>query len=184
MSQTPAYSESESRNRDTFLALMWGFSHPGELQPLGHGNIVDTLDAFGAALMDLETTFFTPDGELAAKLAANNARRVEVGEAQFVFLPELNEGDLELAGAAFVGDMMYPERSATVIIGCALGQGQTIRFTGPGIANEYLVTIDRIPEKFWQLRADAIDYPLGWDAFLVDGRNVVGLPRSTTAVPV
>ncbi|WP_368518087.1 phosphonate C-P lyase system protein PhnH [Rhizobium sp.] len=30
------------------------------------------------------------------------------------------------------------------------------------------------------MRAKAIRYPLGWDLYLVDGRRLLGIPRSTT----
>ena len=55
---------------------------------------------------------------------------------------------------------------------------------GPGIKNQQHAKVDGIPEAFWDLRADACHFPLGWDIYLVDQQQVIGIPRSARVILV
>ena len=55
-----------------------------------------------------------------------------------------------------------------------------MQLAGPGIQHKSDLCVEHLPREFWRLRADKIHYPLGIDIFLVDGKQVVGLPRTTT----
>ncbi|MBI1259096.1 MAG: phosphonate C-P lyase system protein PhnH [Chloroflexi bacterium] len=180
--QTPFYTAEEARTRETFLALMWSISHPGRAYSLPVAGYA-ALSAIGETLLDLETSYYTPDFELASEFARLSARSLPPERAQYHFYPELTHRHLATLAQASAGTMLNPDRSATIIIGCELGSGQTFRLSGPGIAYHTDIKLDLIPDAFWDLRAQLVRFPLGWDVFFVSGgersaAQVVGLPRS------
>jgi alpha-D-ribose 1-methylphosphonate 5-triphosphate synthase subunit PhnH len=79
------------------------------------------------------------------------------------------------------GDMRYPDRSASLIVqveGFRTDAGP--RFAGPGIRDTTPLSIDGLPERFWQQRTEmAARLPLGIDLYFVAAHRVVGLPRTT-----
>lgn len=176
--QTPAYSLEESRTRATFLSLMWALSYPGRIQTLPAGAGLP-LQVIGETLLDLETSFYTPDDALSEVLAHSGARALEPDRAAYHFYPQLNEEALAVMRFASTGTMLYPDQAATLIIGCTLGVGQPYELTGPGIQGNAQLQVSGIHEDFWMMREGANRYPLGWDIFLADGLRIVGLPRTT-----
>jgi alpha-D-ribose 1-methylphosphonate 5-triphosphate synthase subunit PhnH len=174
-------SPADARQHATFTALMWALSYPGRVARLPAGP--DALAMIGETLVDLETGFFTPDADLAARLAHTGARRLPVASAPYQFYPRLGPSDLTLLTTAPVGSYADPDLGATVVIGCAIGQGARLRLSGPGIASACEVRVDGLPNELWELRATMLRAPLGWDLFLVTEGSVLGLPR-TTAVEV
>lgn len=175
MNQTPIFTEIEERTQATFTALMMALSYPGEAAPLTTADI----GAIGETLLDLETTFFTPDRDLAQRLGKTTARELPVERADYIFLPTLSDSSVPICKQARVGCMLYPDRSATLVIGCRFGDGLTLKLTGPGIQTKKSIQVDGIPSEFFEIRDASISYPLGWDLFLVDGAEVIGLPRTT-----
>jgi len=176
----PTLTPSEIRNRATFLGLMWALSHPGRLQPLpgAFSHPPYNLLAIGETLLDLETSFYTPDPGLATALARSSARQETPANAAYHFYPSLTSNALQRVAEAAAGDMLYPDRSATLVIGCSLGRGISLRLKGPGIAGVAMVNVDGIPYEFWTTRQRARRYPLGWDLFLVSGGDLIGIPRT------
>ena len=180
--QTPFYTAEEARTRETFLALMWAISHPGRAYGLpvdGHA----ALSVIGETLLDLETSYYTPDFALASEFARLGARSLPPERAQYHFYPELTHRHLATISQANAGTLLNPDRSATIIVGCALGSGTNFRLSGPGIAYHTDLKLDLIPDAFGDLRAQLVRFPLGWDVFFVCGSErsaaqVVGLPRS------
>jgi alpha-D-ribose 1-methylphosphonate 5-triphosphate synthase subunit PhnH len=170
----PVYTAAEARNRETFLALMWAFSYPGRIYTLPAG---DPLDSIATTLLDLETSFFTPDATLTTQLARTSARALPPETAAYHFYPDFNVDLFEHIQRASRGSMLFPDEAATLIVGCAFGMGTTLRLTGPGIAGEQTISAT-LPEAFWALRAQA-HFPMGWDIYLLDGTHLIGLPRST-----
>lgn len=179
--KTPVLTPAEGLNRQTFLALMWALSHPGRIYEFdaSQGQLPDNLAAIGNCLLDLETTFYTPDAMLAQRLEQTTARRVPTDDAAYHFYPQVRQQDLQSIERAPVGDMLYPDRSATLILGCSLGQGAEIRLSGPGIEDQETLRVHYLPADLWALRKQTLRYPIGWDIFLVDKNRVVGLPRTT-----
>lgn len=171
----PIYTLYEARTRSTFLALMWAFSYPGRIQTLPAG---DSFEAIAMALLDLETSLFTPDGSLAAHLATTGARALTPERAAYHFYPELTTDALRDIERANPGTMLYPDDGATLIIGAQLGSGTTLTLTGPGIPKQQVVQVGGIPSEFWALRSQW-HFPMGWDIYLIDGVQALGLPRST-----
>jgi len=175
---TPVMSPLELRQHAAFTALMWALSYPGRPQQLPARG----LAAFGAiaeALVDLETGYFTPDAALAAALAATGGRTLTPDRAPYQFYPRLTATELDALRLAPVGTYAYPDLGATLVLGCALGSGPTLSLTGPGISGSVQLRVEGLPEQLWALRTAAGPFPLGWDLLLVDGDQVVGLPRST-----
>jgi len=175
--QTPIYTPDEARTRETFLALMWAMSHPGRAYTLPVDGQA-ALSAIGETLLDLETSYYSPDFDLSSGFARLGARSLPPERAQYHFYPELTHRHLAIAAQASAGTMLNPDRSATLIIGCELGSGRTFRLSGPGIAYHTDLKINLISDAFWELRSQVVRFPLGWDVFFVNGNQVVGLPRS------
>lgn len=173
----PNITEHEARTHATFTALMWALSYPGQRQelPEHHRGVLFTI---GAALVDLETSYHTPDATLDQQLALLGARRSPPREAAYQFYPRVDADSLDSIARAPVGTYMYPDRAAMLVLGCTLGAGTRLRLSGPGIARAAAMLVGDIPEAFWSLRKRA-QYPLGWDVVLVDGRALIGLPRTT-----
>lgn len=177
MTSTPLYTPAEARARETFLALMWALSYPGRIYDLpGH----NPLALIGEALLDLETSFFTPDGDLSHILMQTGARLLPPDAAAYHFYPVLDDHALESIERASVGTMQFPDQAAAVFISVVLDGGASFRLRGPGIQDEKLITLGAVPAHFWTLRQRSMRYPLGWDVYMIDGSRVMGLPRSTT----
>ncbi|NJM09163.1 phosphonate C-P lyase system protein PhnH [Candidatus Gracilibacteria bacterium] len=174
----PTLTKDEADAHSVFTALMWALGHPGCEQRLPTGGL-RAFEAIGAALIDLETSFYTPDGALAHALARTGARLAPIDAAHYQFYPELTVHDLDPLHAAPVGSYAYPDESASLLIGCRLGSGLNLTLRGPGIQGSSTLRIAGLPEGFWPLRKNAIRYPLGWDMWLIDGDRIVGLPRTT-----
>ena len=87
----PIIGPLEAQTRSTFLALMWAFSRPGrlyELPPDGAGSdATRNCELIGKALLDLETSFYTAQPDLAQELALSGARPNDTGHAAYLFFP-------------------------------------------------------------------------------------------------
>lgn len=176
----PAYTQSEAQTRETFLAMMWSLSYPGRIYTIP----TSTEDAFhiiADTLLDIETSFYTPDESFVAHLSRNGARPLTPDRAAYHFYATLTESQLDTVKDASIGTLMYPDQSATLIIGATIGTGQTLHLSGPGIPPDVPgnIQVGGLPAAFWNLRERAIRYPRGWDVYLVDGKSIVGLPRTT-----
>lgn len=177
MSYAPL-DQTETRDQQTFEALLWALSYPGRARALPASGI-DAFMAIGRALIDLETSYGSPDADLMERLAATGGRASGSDAARYQFYPTLRDMDLIHLRRAPVGSHLYPDEGATLIIGCRIGSGQRMVWSGPGINGSTAIELDALPPAFWRLRADAIRYPLGWDVLFVAGDQVIGLPRTT-----
>ena len=175
---TPTMTSAEAREHAAFTALMWALSYPGRPQRLPARGMA-AFGAIGAALVDLETGYFTQDAALAAALADTGGRALPPARAPYQFYPTLTAAALDALRAAPVGTYADPDGGATLVLGCVLGSGPTLTLSGPGISGSAQLRVGGLPEQLWSLRAAAGPFPLGWDLLLVDGDQVVGLPRST-----
>jgi alpha-D-ribose 1-methylphosphonate 5-triphosphate synthase subunit PhnH len=178
---TPVYTPDEARDRETFHALMWAFSYPGRIRQISDATHThDTFRAIGSALLDLETSFYTPDAALAEELLRTGARHLPSNQAAYHFYPALDDAAMESITRASVGTMLRPDESATLIIGCAFASGSLFTLQGPGINKAQEIRLGGVPARFWWLRTRTIRYPLGWDVYFVDHGSVIGIPRTTT----
>ncbi len=172
--QVPLRSEHETLSHEVFNALMWALSYPGEKQATQHAN----LEAIGQTLLDLETSFYTADESLKKDLQLTTAKFKVPEQADYLFFSKFEDSEIKALRSAKHGDLLYPDRSATIILNCKFDEGVRLKLTGPGIETQNTITISAIPEGFWQLHNETRNYPLGWDIFLCDGEGIVGIPRS------
>lgn len=192
----PLFTPAEARTRGAFLAMLNALSRPGAViefpqhpgpVPEGMDALADAFGQWGTArnfiaagetLLDLETTFYTPNEALRTELARTSARPAALEDAEYIFLPRADSVPLEALERARIGTMLYPDRSATLIAGCVLGRGQSLRLSGPGVPGSRELAADGVPAGFWELRNRKRRYPMGWDVLLMDARSVAGVPRS------
>ena len=174
----PLISEPEGRTQQTFAALMWALSYPGRPQTLA-GTGLARFELIAEALIDLETSYYTADQELAQRLRFTGARAYPPATAQYQFYPVLTSSDLDSVADAPVGTYAYPDEGATIVVGCTAGEGDMVSLSGPGIQHPLRLQVAGLPSRFWHVREQAIRYPLGWDIFLVTADSVIGVPRST-----
>jgi alpha-D-ribose 1-methylphosphonate 5-triphosphate synthase subunit PhnH len=178
----PTYTAQEARLRETFLALMWAFGYPGTAYTLPvSANIFVTI---ADTLLDLETSFFSPDAQLTTALLRTGARALPADVAAYHFYPAISQANMIHLEAANPGSLLYPDRSATLILGCTPGSlndlaaETTLVLEGPGIKHLRRVRVGGIPDAVWAARERTAAYPVGWDIFVVDPKgSVVGLPR-------
>ena len=175
---SPLQSAAEARAHQTFTALMWALSQPGQAQSLPTGGLA-AFAAIAEALVDLETSYHSNDPELQRLLASTGARTRRPSAAMYQFYPALTAAEVSSLGDAPRGTYNYPDESSTLVIGCTLGAGRRLRLQGPGIASMSELLVDSVPLTFWPLREQACRYPLGWDVLLIANDRVVGLPRTT-----
>jgi alpha-D-ribose 1-methylphosphonate 5-triphosphate synthase subunit PhnH len=179
--ETP--SKVETRTHDTFVALMWALAHPGRfgtLPVVTDNGALSAHELVGEAVMDIETSFWSSDPDIVEHLARTGARHLPPDRADFLFFPGLASEDLACVEEAKVGTMVRPDHAATLVVGCLLGEGLSLRLSGPGIRDRETVQVGGLPQAFWTLREGRRRYPSGWDVFLVDGERLLGIPRSTT----
>lgn len=164
---------AETRSNGTFEALMWAMARPGEARDMGEAGLEPIVEA----LIDRECTVYADSPALAAMIAATGATPSPVAMADHLFLDGL---DLlaDTIGAIGRGTALYPDDGATVVALVAHGTGPRLRLSGPGIEGAREISI-AVPPAFWALRAQVCVYPEGFDLLLVDGRSVIGIPRST-----
>jgi alpha-D-ribose 1-methylphosphonate 5-triphosphate synthase subunit PhnH len=168
----------EVLTQKVFTALMWALSYPGRIQDLP-GPVDQTFRAIGETLIDLEVSYFTPDSALDENLSRFGGRQKTPQHALYQFYPKVDEDVLVTLEEVPVGTYLEPDLSATLILGASIGSGLTLRLSGPGIPETVEIQAGKIPPAFWSLRKEQSVYPLGWDVFLVDGSQVIGLPRTT-----
>ncbi len=181
LGDVPPYTPEEALTRQTFLALMWSLSYPGRAYTLPTGGTA-AFHAIVDTLVDLETSYYTSAADLSDYLSRSGARAFPPDHAEYHFYPTLTTDLLEIIKTASTGSLLYPDQSATLFIGCRFGQGETYTLSGPGIPpnTTQTLTIDGIPAAFWTLRQSVARYPRGWDIYLIDDDQVVGLPRTTS----
>jgi len=174
MSALPMPSAEERRANCAFDALLWSLSRPGLKRTLpseGEALIVE-------ALIDRECAVFCADTLLIPAILRTGAHIAELHQADHAFLGALE--NTEPLRAVSQGSDLYPDDGATVIVRARFGAGERLRFSGPGVDGFEELAVSGLPQGFWQVRAQTMRYPMGFDLFLLDGADVIGVPRSTT----
>ncbi len=82
------------------------------------------------------------------------------------------------------GTLLYPDRSATLIIDVAsIDDRSGMPLSGPGIPTTRWVSLGGVGDHFWPFVSDNHRrYPLGVDLLCLAGPDLIGLPRSTRPV--
>jgi len=188
-------------SQSIFRSLLSAHAFPGTLRDISTeaGRIdagigVDPcLTALAMALVDGEVSFsWLGDGaaaETIAKLCSSRQRAAS--EADFVFAVSGAASLVEALSAAKEGDLVDPERGATVIAladrlvagGEVVAGGDGLEARGPGIRTTVNFAVefkDASPEGWISERARRnVEFPLGVDLILVDrSGGLMALPRS------
>ncbi|WP_117192958.1 phosphonate C-P lyase system protein PhnH [Rhizobium terrae] len=183
------FGEPVFESQSVFRMLMDGMARPGTMRTVGPDvgqpePLGGAAGAIALTLCDHETPVWLSPG--LSKSAVGEWVRFhtsapitrEKAEARFAFV----EAGATLAsfGLFSSGTQEYPDRSTTLIIEvAALGEGQPLTLSGPGIQNAATVMLKGLPEVFPRLWADnRALFPRGVDVILTAGRNLLCLPRT------
>lgn len=164
---------AEARGNATFEALMWSMARPGEARELPEAGLAPLIDA----LIDRECVAYADNVALRRQIAGTGAIAGNPSQADHLFLDSL-DGATDTLAAISCGSALYPDAGATVVAQVVHGSGQRLRLSGPGIEGSRDLAL-ALPAAFWALRAQLCAYPEGFELLLVDGRAVIGIPRST-----
>jgi alpha-D-ribose 1-methylphosphonate 5-triphosphate synthase subunit PhnH len=173
MTAHPTPSAFESRTNAAYEALMWALSRPGlarQLPEAGSEVIIETL-------LDRECAVYCDSTALSDVARRTGAQLTDPAQADHLFLTQAPAPDL--ISTMRQGTDMYPEDGATLIIPAQLGGGERLRLTGPGVDGHIDILVGGVPTTLWAQRAATMRYPMGFEMFLLDGDQVLGLPRST-----
>lgn len=173
MNVNPVPSDFEARTNTTYAALMWALARPGLPRDQFSAGLAGIIEA----LIDRECSVYCDDRNLLEVAARTGAELVTPENADHLFFDMLPGKDLLKQIA--LGSDLYPETGATLVCNAKLGQGQNLHLTGPGCNGVVDVQVGGLPDGFWQMRAQVMRYPMGFELFLVDGLRVLGVPRST-----
>lgn len=173
MTALPRPSAAEARDIAAYDALMWALARPGTVRFLPEPGAA----CLASALLDRECAVYCADAALGATIAATGAVRVDLEAADHAFLGPLT--DAATLARLPCGSDLHPEGGATAIIDVRIGDGPTLRLSGPGIEDDLTVEIGGLPAGIWRVRAQAARYPMGFEMILIDRDRILGLPRTT-----
>lgn len=184
----PGFADPVGQSQQSFRAMLDAMARPGMVRELAPPEAAPTpwppaVAALALTLFDQDTTVWL-DGEAASAEAlaylrfhCGCPRGAEPADAAFaVVLDGLRAPPLH---AFSIGDPLYPERSATVVLAVeALAGGKPLRLTGPGIKGSAPAAPRGLPAGFLRQWADnhAL-YPSGVDVILAAADSVLALPR-------
>ncbi|MDL2402080.1 phosphonate C-P lyase system protein PhnH [Rhizobium mayense] len=176
MKAAPLPTIEDTRTNDAFEEMMWAMSRPGIVRTLPLAG----LSVMAEALLDRECSYHvavTLEEDL--RLDRTGARRESLSQAQYVFATVDTADGAALLSALAVGTLAYPDQAATLFAPVKIGRGSRYRLTGPGIDGSIDIILESVDPLFWITRQRSLRYPLGWDVYLVDGDQILGIPRST-----
>ncbi|MGE6741823.1 phosphonate C-P lyase system protein PhnH [Allorhizobium pseudoryzae] len=171
----PVRNAAEARANATYDALMWALARPGTIRQLPENDPF----AVAEALVDRECRVFASDAGFAERIDATGACLASAAQADHAFLALDTPAGLAALSDVPTGSHLYPDEGATVFASATIGHGRGLRLSGPGIDGKVEIRIGGIPDEVWAIRSDRCLYPTGFELFLIDGDQVLGLPRST-----
>lgn len=174
MTTVPTPSAEEAEANAAFAALLWAMSRPGEQKTLPAAGMLSLMNA----LIDRECLAYSSNTQFALELQQRGAELCNLDQADFVFFDKLYS--TELLGQVRTGSDLYPDDGATVVLCAEIGTGPEYRLSGPGIEGSISIQLAALPDGFWRQRETMIQYPSGFDLFIVDHTSLLGVPRSTT----
>lgn len=169
---TPQPTSEDLRDTAAFEALMWAMARPGTVQTLPEG-----MADLALALLDRETRVHCDDADFGRRVAATGAALVSADRADHAFCTA--GGAMAALAVLPAGSALYPDEGATLVMTATIGDGAVLRLTGPGIDGQAELRLGAVPAGLFDLRSARCSYPAGIDIVFVDGRRIVGLPRST-----
>ncbi|PZA11283.1 phosphonate C-P lyase system protein PhnH [Rhodopseudomonas palustris] len=177
--------------QSTFRAVMEAMARPGRIQRISveagtPAALVHGSAALALTLFDHDTPIWfddaiAADGTVAQWLKFHTGAPLTEDPSAAAFAL-IGDGDaLPPLDRFALGTPEYPDRSTTLIIQVqALGTGDSFRLHGPGIDGEALLRASLRPaDLFERLSINAALFPRGLDVVLVNGDQVVAIPRTT-----
>lgn len=185
------FSDPVMQSQTVFRAVMDALANPGTAQDLVvtdgfAGGLSPEICSIVLTLSDHDTRIWLPevlsgDAKVREFIGFHTGATMvsEPGKATFAFaahadqLPALDQFNL--------GTQEYPDRSTTIVLAVtALSGGADLTITGPGIKDHGHISPVGLPADFVaQWANNRALFPRGIDLLLVDGGQVMGLPRST-----
>lgn len=173
--------------QQTFRQLMNSYARPGEQQQLLLEQSMNGLYATTAAtlltLVDSEVSFYVHDEAIAKEVFTwTNAKFVSQEQADFIILPA-NSTEQQVMTAieqAKIGDLVDPQKSATIILEMTRDDETNFILRGPGIKGERHITARFLPQWLDARASKNREFPLGIDIIcLYEDGTVFTLPRTT-----
>lgn len=184
------FSDPVHDSQRIFRRVLDAMAHPGRIvkldpspataAPLHAGTLAILL-----ALADLETPLWlSPEVASGAALATirfHNGCPIVTDPSRAAFAVIADARNRPRLDAFDLGSDLSPERAATLILQVAgLGTGHGVVLRGPGISGTTGLLVDGLDDAFWgERKALEVLFPRGLDVFLVHGRDVAAIPRST-----
>lgn len=182
----PAFDNPALSSQLSFRAALRALAEPGLIQTLPAvqpiAGLASATYALCLSLLDADTPVWL------APVFDSPVLRSNLGfhcgcpivenreEALFAILDTRELGDLVGFDG---GSERYPDQSCSLIVQLdALDSGECMRWQGPGIETDRLVSLP-LPPGFWAQRERRNQFPRGLDIFFSAGESLVGLPRST-----
>lgn len=184
----PGFADAVAQSQQTFRAALQALAHPGSIQDIAVDcgvppGLSPGMTALLLALADVDAPVWLPAG---VDDAVRHYLRFHCGcplvddpsQARFAAVPA---GHVAPAlNRCHPGDPAYPDQSTTLLLEVeSLDGGSAVTLAGPGIATQRCLRVAGLPAGFWtQWRANHQLFPLGVDAFLIQGNRLCGLPRT------
>ncbi|MDA0785395.1 MAG: phosphonate C-P lyase system protein PhnH [Proteobacteria bacterium] len=189
----PGFNDPVHEAQQVFRQLLEAMSHPSVIVDIettaeSPGEMREAMTALALTLFDADTPVWL-DAALAERASIADYLRFHCGcpivqspvEAAFALIGSVE--CLPRLERFSMGDVQYPERSATVIMETPqLTGGAAVVLTGPGIETTRDFDAVGLPDWFWS--AWAVNhgaFPLGVDTIFTCGDEFCALPRSTLA---
>lgn len=188
------FSEPVFQSQSMFRMLMDAMARPGTIMSadieIGQPDMLGRAAASAAlTLCDHETPVWLGPALAKSPVGAwlgfhtGAPLTTEKSEARFALL----DRDVPLVSFALfsLGTQEYPDRSTTLIIEVvALGEGDPLILTGPGIAGSTTLAVTGLSNEFRRLWTDnRAVFPRGVDVILTAGPSFACLPRTTRIAP-
>jgi alpha-D-ribose 1-methylphosphonate 5-triphosphate synthase subunit PhnH len=185
----PGFEQPVEQSQRTFRAVLAAMASPGTAGevcgPASVGPLHSATLAVALTLLDRDTPVWLDAVADGAEVRDNlrfhcGCPLTQVPEAASFAIISNARSMLPLERFE-VGDDLYPDRAATLIVQLeSLSGGAELVLSGPGIENRRVLRAAGLPEDFaaqWELNHSL--YPCGVDLILTAGASVAALPRST-----
>ncbi|TSA12132.1 MAG: phosphonate C-P lyase system protein PhnH [Comamonadaceae bacterium] len=191
-SLAPGLLDEVHETQSAFRALLDALARPGEVRTLAPALPGVALGGAMARLLltlcDEETPVWwqNSDPDLQHWLRFHTGATVAPHPAMASFAALTDVGSAPALADFAAGSAASPEFSSTLVIELPSLQGGTdMQWRGPGIEEQRRVALQGLSADFWrQWQVNHATFPQGVDIIFTCAEQIVGLPRTTRAVPL
>jgi alpha-D-ribose 1-methylphosphonate 5-triphosphate synthase subunit PhnH len=174
-----------------FRSVMNAMARPGSVHTIAEtvkapSLMMPATAAVALALFDHDTPIwldqvFASEGDMASWLRFQTGAPLTADASQAAFALIAKGSALPDFQAFAPGTPEYPDRSTTLVVQVeTLTAGDEFTLSGPGIQGTAKLRAGALPQDFVaRMQANRALFPLGVDLLLVNGNDLVALPRST-----